>query len=57
MEKVPPKEFVITTLSGSIILADSIISKGGRLVIRDNSRYFLSIQASEVLEIRHHDPS
>ena len=57
MEKVPPKEFVITTLSGSIILADSIISKGGRLVIRDNSRYFLSIQASEVLEILRHDPS
>ncbi|MFP6874655.1 MAG: hypothetical protein VCA55_14230 [Verrucomicrobiales bacterium] len=52
MQKEPSKGFVITTLSGSIILADSIISKGARLIIRDNSRYFLNIHASEVLEIR-----
>jgi len=52
IQKGPPKEFVITTHSGSIILADSIISKGARLIIRDNSRYFLNIHASEVLEIR-----
>ena len=53
MAKVQPKEFVITTLSGSVILADSIISKGGRLVIRDNSQYFLTIPACEVLEIQN----
>lgn len=52
IQKAPAKEFVITTLSGSIILADSIISKGARLIIRDNSRYFLNIHASEVVEIR-----
>ena len=54
MKKVQPKEFVITTLSGSVILADSIISKGGRLVIRDNSQYFLTVPACEVLEIQNH---
>ena len=52
IQKAPAKEFVVTTLSGSIILADSIISKGARLIIRDNSRYFLNIRASEVVEIR-----
>ncbi len=52
IQKKQSKEFVITTLSGSIILADSIISKGARLIVRDNSRYFLNIHASEVLEIR-----
>ena len=52
IQKKQPKGFVITTLSGSMILADSIISKGARLIVRDNSRYFLNIHASEVLEIR-----
>ncbi|MCP4849041.1 MAG: hypothetical protein GY899_13960 [Verrucomicrobiaceae bacterium] len=52
IHKRPPKEFKVSTHSGSMILADSIISKGARLIIRDNSRYFLNILASEVLEIR-----
>ena len=52
MHKRPSTAFVITTHSGSMILADSIISKGARLIIRDNSRYFLNIHASEILEIR-----
>jgi hypothetical protein len=43
---------VISTVSGSIIHGDSIISKGARLIVRDSSRYFLNIHASEVLDIR-----
>jgi hypothetical protein len=52
MQKGPSKGLIITTTSGSMILADSIISKGARLIVRDNSRYFLNIHASEVMEIR-----
>ncbi|MFP6872747.1 MAG: LamG domain-containing protein [Verrucomicrobiales bacterium] len=52
IKNAPSKGFVITTFSGSLILVDSIISKGARLIVRDSSRYFLNLHASEVLEIR-----
>jgi hypothetical protein len=52
IKKREPGGFIIETRSGSLILADSIISKGVQLIVRDNSRYFLNIHAGEVTDIR-----
>ena len=43
--------FKIRTRSGSLIHAQSIVSKGLQLIIRDNSRYYLNIYAGEVLDL------
>ena len=41
--------FEVRTRSGSLIHAQSVKSKGLKLIIRDNSRYYLNIYAGEVL--------
>ncbi|MDE0570123.1 MAG: LamG domain-containing protein [Verrucomicrobiales bacterium] len=43
--------FEVRTRSGSLIYAQSIKSKGLKLIIRDNSRYFLNVYAGEVLDL------
>ena len=43
--------FKVRTRSGSLIHAQSIRSKGLKLIVRDSSRYFLNIYAGEVLDI------
>ena len=41
--------FEVRTRSGSLIHAQSVKSKGLKLIIRDNSRYYLNVYAGEVL--------
>ncbi|HAA86928.1 MAG TPA: hypothetical protein DCE22_01640, partial [Verrucomicrobiales bacterium] len=41
--------FEVRTRSGSLIYAQSVKSKGLKLIIRDNSRYYLNVYAGEVL--------
>ena len=51
MKKGADEGFKIRTRSGSLIHAQSIKSKGLKLIIRDSSRYYLNIYAGEVLNL------
>ena len=51
MKKGADEGFKIRTRSGSMIHAQSIKSKGLKLIIRDSSRYYLNIYAGEVLNL------
>lgn len=51
MKKGADEGFKIRTRSGSLIHAQSIVSKGLKLIIRDNSRYYLNVYAGEVLDL------
>ena len=51
MKKVAGDGFEIRTRSGSLMHAQSIQSKGLKLIIRDSSRYYLNIYAGEVINL------
>lgn len=51
MKKAAGSGFEIRTRSGSLMHAQSIKSKGLKLIIRDSSRYYLNIYAGEILNL------